>query len=126
VNEYHEKLFERAREYLASAKDDLEARRYNRVASSSYYVMFYVATAMLNTKAVVVKGHNSAIRLFGLHFADIGLPDIEYHQWLIQAYNARLMADYDVMEVVTQEEAHTHLTHAQQFLAMGEAYLANI
>lgn len=58
--------------------------------------MFYVAEALLHERNLEFKKHSGVHAAFGKYFATTGEIDPKFHRWLLEAFEARLDADYGV------------------------------
>lgn len=114
---------DRAAENLKAA-DILYEHGMIRVAVSRvYYAMFYVATALLESKELRYKSHAAVIAAFGQHFARTGLMPKEYHRYLLNAFDERNLADYETGLEVAGGDFLTIREHAAEFLDHAQRML---
>lgn len=115
---------------LEKARDSLEAGRvlaaeefYDFSASRAYYAMFYVAEAFLLQKGLSFSKHSAVIAAFGEQFAKSGAVPTRFHQYLIQAHQARNVGDYDIGPGLTQAQAAEQIARAEEFIQLAEQQL---
>lgn len=89
-------LLEKAERSLRAAERLLESQDAEFAAGRAYYAMFYVAEALLNEQGLHFRKHGGVHSAFGEHFVKTGRFDVRYHRWLLEAFNKRLTADYEV------------------------------
>ena len=119
-------FLDRAREDLLAAADALGTPRPWRAASDAYYAMFHAAQALLLTLGLRFSSHGGTHAAFGLHFAKTGRLDPKLHRYPIDAFEARLTADYDITVHLPLENVHTMVARAKEFVAAAEAYLETV
>ena len=51
------------------------------------------------------------------------IMDVKFHRWLIDAFDKRIQGDYEVESLVTEEDATTMISHAQEFLQEAKRHL---
>jgi uncharacterized protein (UPF0332 family) len=95
MNEISESLVRKAERSIAAA-ETLANSQPEFAASRAYYAMFYLAEALLAARGLHFNKHSAVHSAFGEHFAKPGLLDVKYHRWLLDAFDARLEADYEV------------------------------
>jgi uncharacterized protein (UPF0332 family) len=115
---------------LDKARDSLEAARllaadefYDFSASRAYYAMFYVAEAFLLEKGQTFSKHSAVIAAFGQQFAKPAALPARFHQYLIQADQARNVGDYDIGPGLTQAQAAEQIARAEEFIQLAEKQL---
>ena len=89
----------------------------------AYYVMFYCATALLLEKGQVFRSHGQLIASYGREFAATDVLPRHLHRYLIDSSELRTKGDYDLYPDIERCEAEEHLQHAEEFIALAEAYL---
>ena len=117
-------LLEKADRSLQTAKFLLQSKDMEFVASRAYYAMFYAAEALLNEKGMNFRKHSGVHSSFGKNFVKNGELDQKYHQWLLEAFNERIVSDYALEAQVSQESAKEIVSRAEAFLRMAKEYLA--
>jgi len=116
-------FMEKAEKFLTTAEHALNIGDYDSCVSRCYYAMFFMAEAVLLTKNVSASSHKGIISLFGEHFVKTGIFDREMGKALNDAYDKRLVGDYGIGFIVTEEEARDLLETAQNFVQKLENYL---
>ncbi len=89
----------------------------------AYYAMFYAAEALLVEKGLTFRKHAGVHAAFGQHFAKTGLMDAQYHRWLLDAFDKRLVSDYGIDQTLTTQDAQVVIGQAVGFLRAAEAWL---
>jgi len=118
-----EALIEKARKSLRAAKLLLSNDMPDFAASRAYYTMFYVASAFLLGKGLKFSKHGSLIASFGQHFVKTGEIEAKFHRRLIDAQDNRIIGDYSSISSLTEPEAATIISQAEEFLALAEQML---
>lgn len=118
-----EVLFTRAHESLAAARIMIREGFANIAASRAYYVLFYVAEALLLSRGLVFSSHSAVIAAFGKEFARPGTLDPKFHRYLIASQELRQTGDYGVEQNVSLSEASQAIDWAEEFLIVAEAWL---
>lgn len=85
--------------------------------------MFYCAQALLLQKSLSFSKHAAVISAFGEHFAKTGVLDPKYHRYLREAFDERILGDYDVLSTITKETASVTIERAQEFLNVIRKHL---
>lgn len=92
-------LWAKALAAAESARTLLEHGDGDGATSRAYYAMFNAARAMLwfthGVEPGEAKTHATVIRRFSKHFVQNGPLDAEYGRLLMEAAQARMVADYD-------------------------------
>jgi uncharacterized protein (UPF0332 family) len=88
--------------------------------SRSYYAMFYVAEAFLDSEGHSFSSHAAVISAFGQHFARPGKVPVEFHRHLIDAQARRTQADYDPNPCITEADAAEQISWAEMFIACAQ------
>ncbi len=114
---------------LAKAFENLQAARllqqegYQTIAvTRAYYVMFYVAQALLIGQGLSFGKHSAVIAAFGKEFIKTEVAPIELHRYLIEGFEARQVADYRILPF-NDEEVIRHIQQAERFLFFGQSFL---
>ena len=85
-----------------------------------------MAEAVLLTKGLTSSSHKGVISLFGEHFIKTGIFDREVGKSLNDAYDKRLVGDYGIGFIVTEEEARDLLKTAWKFVQNLKDYLEKV
>ena len=119
-------FMKKTEKFLTTAEHALNIGDYDSCVSRSYYAMFFIAEAVLLTKNLSASSHKGVISLFGEHFVKTGIFDREMGKALNDAYDKRLVGDYGLGFIVTEEEARDLLETAQNFVQKLKIYLEQI
>lgn len=124
MKEATQRLVNKAYRAIRAAERLLEDGDTEGSASRAYYAMFYVAEALLGEQGLRFKKHGGVHAAFGEQFAKTQLLDPKYHRWLLQAFNKRVSADYDIEANLASEDVRTMIDQAREFLQETQRYLA--
>lgn len=116
-------LLDRARTTLEEARVLLESSHPLGAADRCYYAMFYAATALLQSRGLEPTSHRALLASFGKEMVKGGAVDPRYHRMLLDAFDLRQTADYDIRADVDQATAREAYAAAEDFVAMAEALL---
>jgi len=116
---YSEIALGAARQAIAEAEALLNAGFARGTAARSYYAMFYAATALLAKEGKDFIKHRALLAAFGVELVQTGKVPAKYHRMLIDAFELRLDADYDLEAQVDLEHAHQVCEEARDFVAMA-------
>lgn len=93
-------------------------------AAQSYYTIFYLAQAMLQSKGLTFSSHSAVVAAYGKEFAKTDTLDPKFHRYIIDAQERRQIGHYGgVHEEVTEEQAKESFQWADEFKQAVEAYL---
>lgn len=109
----------KAREALQAAQVLCDNGLFDFAAGRAYYAMFYAAQALLLERGLAFSKHRSTIAAFGQHFVKTGLLEPQLHRYLRQAFDKRIVGDYDA-------NAHISATDATSLVKQGEEFLAAV
>ena len=123
MNEHIQKLLTRAGDAIEAAEGLMNMNKVEIAAGRAYYAMFYVAEALLEEKGLEFSQHGQVIGAYGLHFAKTKELDPKYHRWLADAFDIRVIGDYDVDESIGAEVVSTLINQAREFLEAAQEYL---
>jgi uncharacterized protein (UPF0332 family) len=108
-----------AAEHLAKALDFtetavlvLDAKRWERATSCTYYAVFHTAQALLATIGVAAETHAGVLSQVALHFVKDGPLPEGSSRLLSLLQNDRLLADYGVRREITRATAVTDAREA--------------
>jgi uncharacterized protein (UPF0332 family) len=121
---YAEVAIGAARQALAEAESLLKSGFARGAAARAYYAMFYAATALLAKEGKDFIKHRALLAAFGMELVQTGKVPAKYHRMLIDAFELRLDADYDLEAQVDLEHAHQVCEEARDFVAMAGDYLS--
>ena len=87
---------EKANRALAQAKANLPLQAWEVIANRIYYAAYYAISALLIADGhPAVKGHDTIVRLFGLHYVKTGKFAAEQGKLYNKLYTLRLTGDYN-------------------------------
>ena len=92
-------------------------------ANRSYYALFYVADALLAQRDLRFKKHSAVHSAFGREYIKTGALDPKYHDWLLTAFNKRIVADYTVSSELTANAVQTVIEQAKEFASVARRLL---
>jgi len=105
MNEEIQRLLDRAEGSIVSAEEILEKGHPEFAVSRAYYAMFYCAEALLSSIDLGFSKHSTTIGAFAKEFVKTGKLPKEMHQHLLDAFESRQEADYQVMIKFSAEQA---------------------
>lgn len=120
-----EKLINKAERAIKSAEKILEDGDYEFSASRAYYALFYIAEALLLQKDLRFKKHTAVHAAFGEQFVKIGILDPKFHRWLLDAFDKRIVADYDVDAVISSDDCIQIINQAKEFIAAARTFVGS-
>lgn len=112
VSLYRSKSDESAREM----ENLLTAGFFAGAVDRAYYALFHMAQALLAVGDLEYSSHEAVIAAFGREYAKTKKVDPKFHRVLIDAFDLRLTADYDVEASVGEKEALDLIERARDFL----------
>lgn len=119
-------LLERAREDIEAAESVLRTTHPERAAGDAYYAMFHAAEALLLALGLEFSKHSATHAAFGLHFSKTGKLAPQLHRYILDAFDARPTAEYDVTVKLRVEQVQEILSWAKEFVAAAEEYLLKV
>lgn len=123
MKEATRKLLERASRAIETARKILAIQDPEAAVARAYYAMFYAAEALLFERGLKFRKHGGVHAAFGEHLVKAGILDAKYHRWLLQAFEKRIVADYDVEKGVLPEEASEAIARAAELLEVARKLL---
>jgi uncharacterized protein (UPF0332 family) len=118
------KLVAKAQRAIRAARTLLAEGDPDFAAGRAYYAMFYLAEALLDQEGLHFRKHAAVHAAFGEHFAKTGLLDAKYHRWLVDAFDKRIVNDYEVEATISQSDAGLMIDQAEQFLEAVKSILS--
>lgn len=117
--------------YMQAAEEALEGAQYNLdggyfgiAASRAYYAFFYAASALLLTRDLTRSKHSGVISAFRRYFVKPGMIEAEFSDAYGEAFDIRLIADYEMVGTADEAQAREVLNNARRFVARIARYLA--
>jgi len=117
------KLLAKASRAISAAEMLLGAADVDFAAGRAYYAMFYVAEALLVEKGKRFRKHSAVHAAYGEEFARTSVLDPQFHRWLLDASDKRILGDYGVEAALTHDDVRDLLEHARAFLRAASQYL---
>jgi len=116
-------LIKKAEKFLSTAEYIFSRGDYDSCVSRCYYAMFFITEAVLLTENLSASSHKGVISLFGEHFIKKDIFDREMGKILNEAYDKRLIGDYGVGFIISEEEAKEILRKTKSFIRSLKNYL---
>ena len=116
---------EQAEEALRDAQALMDNDSLRASVNRSYYAMFYSVLALLITRDLGTSKHSGAISLFDREFKTSGIFSKELSDWLHDAFNFRVKADYRELVSVSKGRSEEILSHARSFFSQVKRYLVS-
>lgn len=85
--------------------------------------MLYLAQAFLLDRELSFSKHSAVIAAFGKEFVKTGVLPTEFHRYLIDAQEMRLIADYQGTQL-DEKDAAMQIVRAGEFLQLAQKRLA--
>lgn len=85
--------------------------------------MLYAALASLAADDVEVRRHGAVHAIFGALFAKTRRLDPRYHRWLLDAFDLRLLADYDPCWTLEPASILESVDQAREMIGGIEGFL---
>lgn len=111
------KLLAKADRALAAAQSLLDHGDPEFAISRAYYAMYYAATGILHERGLAFRKHTAIHAAVAEHFTRTGALDPKYHRWILDAFDARITADYGVEADFTAQDAALRIDRAREFAA---------
>ena len=116
-------LLARARENVTATEQLITDGHPEIAVSRAYYVMFYVAEALLAHMGQSFSKHSAVISAYGKEYAKTGLLDPSFHRHLRDAFQLRGDADYSYGTEFSARQALEVIQWGEEFLNAAEALL---
>lgn len=117
------RLLDKAGHAIRAAQILLDADEGDFAAGRAYYAMFYVAEALLIERGKRFRKHSAVHAAFGEQFTKAGLLESKYHRWLLDAFDRRIVSDYDTTGEVSPHEVRETINRAKDFLTQANRFL---
>ena len=82
-----------------------------------------MAEALLVERGKRFRKHSAVHAAFGEPFAKAGLLEPKYHRWLLDAFDRRIVSDYDTTGEVSPHEVRETINRAKEFLTQANHLL---
>ncbi len=123
MNDRSEALFGKAHRAVKAAEVLLQKGDLDFAASRAYYAMFYAAEALLTSRGLRFRKHSGVHAAFGEHFIKTGLLGIQYHRWLLDAFDQRIVGDYEVEYSLNDNDVEQLIGEADKFVSAMQEFL---
>ncbi len=123
MNQDERFLLDKAQENIKAAQLLLDQAFEEISASRAYYAMFYLAEALLLSRAMSFSSHSAVIAAFGKEFSKTGLLDPKFHLYLIKSQELRQSGDYGSTANVSAESASIMIAWASEFYTTAHKFL---
>ena len=124
MNEYTQKLLAKSLDVLEASEVLLNIGKIDVAAGRAYYSMMHTAEALLfEVKDLSLNKHGDIHAAYGLHFAKTKTLDPKFHRWLLDAFDQRIIGDYDVSSGLDKDTVSEMIDQAREFLQAAQMYL---
>ncbi|MBN2466324.1 HEPN domain-containing protein [candidate division WOR-3 bacterium] len=117
------RLLDKAQHAIRAAEILLDADERDFAAGRAYYAMFYVAEALLVERGKRFRKHSAVHAAYGDQFGKSGILEPKYHRWLLDAFDRRIVSDYDTTGEISPHEVREMINRAKEFLAQAAGFL---
>ncbi len=117
------RLLDKAGHAIRAAEILLDSDEGDFAAGRAYYAMFYVAEALLIERGKRFRKHSAVHAAFGEQFTKPGLLESKYHRWLLDAFDRRIVSDYDTTGELSPQEVRETISRAKEFLTQANRFL---
>lgn len=123
VRAYARLRLERAREDLATARDNIGQGYFRAAVNRAYYAVFHMASAALFSQGIQRSKHSGIESAFSQFLVKPGHIEPEFSRVYQQARRQREEADYAEMVNIDQTTAQQTVTNAERFVSRVEQFL---
>lgn len=116
-------LIEKRKRALRAARTLFQVGDYESAAGRAYYAMLHAAQALLRARDLRYRKHGGAHAAFAEHFTMTGRLEAKFHRWLLDSFDDRLRADYDVDASFHREPVAVRIAQAREFLDAARRHL---
>lgn len=116
-------MLDKARRAVRAAELLLDAGETDFAMGRAYYAMFYAAEAALLETGLKFRKHSGVHAAFGEQLARTGKVDPKYHRLLLDAFDKRIVGDYDVEYAFSPEDCRQTIEQAREFISAVAAFL---
>ncbi len=119
-----EKLLDKSLDVLEAAEALLQIGKIDVAAGRAYYSMMHTAEALLfEEKDLSFNRHGDIHGAYGLYFAKTKVLDPKFHRWLLDAFDQRVVGDYDVNSGLDHDLVSEMIEQARVFLQAARTFL---
>ena len=126
VRDYARLRLERAREELATARENIAHDHYRAAVSRAYYAVFYMASAALFSQSIQRAKHSGVESAFAEFLVRPGRIEPEFGRLYQKARRQREEADYADDANIDEVAARQTLADAERFVNRLEHFLREI
>jgi len=119
-----ERLLDKAEHAIRAAEILLDADEKDFAAGRAYYALFYTAEALLVERGKRFRKHSAVHAAFGSQFGKTGLMEPKYHRWLLDAFDRRIVSDYDTTGEISPHEVRETINQAREFLTQASRFVS--
>jgi len=124
MNEHTQKLLDKSLDVLEAAEALLKIGKIDVAAGRAYYSMMHTAEALLfEEKDLSFNKHGDIHAAYGLYFSKTKILDPKFHRWLLDAFDQRIVGDYDVSSGLDEGIVSEMIEQAGEFLQAAQKYL---
>jgi uncharacterized protein (UPF0332 family) len=124
MKEHTQKLLDKSLDVLEAAEVLLNSGKIDVAAGRAYYSMMHTAEALLfEEKDLAFNKHGDIHAAYGLYFAKTKTFDPKFHRWMLDAFDQRIVGDYDVSSDFDQDMISEMIEQAREFLHAARQYL---
>lgn len=125
MKEHTQKLLDKSLDVLEAAEALLKIGKIDVAAGRAYYSMMHTAEALLfETQDLSFNKHGDIHGAYGRYFSKTQLLDPKFHRWLLDAFDQRIVGDYDVSSGLDNELVSEMIEQAREFLQTARVYLS--
>ena len=122
MNEYTQKLLDKALDVLEAAEALLKIGKID-VAAGRASMMHTAEALLFEEKDLSFNKHGDIHEAYGLYFSKTNSLDSKVHRWLLDAFDQRIIGDYDVSSGLDQGLVSEMIEQAREFLQAAKEYL---
>lgn len=115
---------EQAQQCIRSARLLEKSGDYKGAANRSYYAIFHSMRSLLALDHVDFSKHSGVSSYFRREYIRTGIFDAELSDIIGEAFEVRGSSDYDDYFLISKEEVHEQIQHAEFFYSQIKEYLA--
>lgn len=124
MKDHTKKLLDKSLDVLEAAEVLLTSGKIDVAAGRAYYSMMHTAEALLfEEKDLSFNKHGDIHAAYGLHFAKTKIFEPKFHRWLLDAFDQRIVGDYNVSSGLDEEIVSEMIQQAREFLDAAREYL---
>ena len=124
MKEHTQKLLDKSLDVLEAAEVLLKIGKIDVAAGRAYYSMMHTAEALLfEEKDLSFNKHGDIHGAYGMYFAKTKTIDPKFHRWLLDAFDQRIVGDYDVSSGLDNESVSEMIEQAREFLQAAQTHL---